>query len=95
MSSSTLHLETDVARSTATTMKNNAGEIETLIKQLQTQINDFVGTNWQGNAAVQFQTEFDTWFQKITTEAGELTTLAGKLETEIQNWEAAAAALGG
>jgi len=95
MSSSTLHLETDVGRQTATTMKNNAQEIETLTKQLQTQINDFVGTNWQGNAAVQFQTEFDTWFNKVTAEAGELTALADKLDTEIQNWEAAAAALGG
>ncbi len=95
MSSQTLHLEPDVARATVKQMKTNAEEIQNLTKQLQTQINDFVGTNWQGNAAVQFQTEFDTWFQKVTQETGELSTLSDTLEKEIQNWEAAASQLGG
>ena len=95
MSGQTLHLEPDVARATVQKMKTNAEEIQTLSKQLQTQINDFVGTNWQGNAAIQFQTEFDGWFQKVSAEATALTTLSDTLETEIQNWEAAAAQLGG
>ena len=95
MTGQTLHLEPDIGKTTATAMKTNAGDIDTLAKQLQAQINDFVGTNWMGNAAVQFQTEFDTWFQKVSTETGELTALADKLIQEIQNWEAAASALGG
>jgi len=95
MSSQTLHLEPEIGRQTATAMKTNAGDIDTLAKQLQAQINDFVGTNWMGNAAVQFQTEFDTWFQKVLNETTELTALADKLTQEIQSWEAAASGLGG
>ena len=95
MSDQTLHLDTGIANSTVTTMKDNATQIEDLTKQLQAKINDFVGSSWQGNAAVQFQTEFDTWFQKVSADASELSTLADKLSTEIQNWEAAAAQLGG
>ncbi len=95
MSSQTLHLEPDVARQTAAALKTNAQDIESLVKKLQTQINDFVGTNWQGNAAVQFQTEFDTWFTKISQETTDLSTLSDTLEKEIQNWEAAASSLGG
>ena len=95
MSDQTLHLDIGIANTTVTTMKDNATQIEDLTKQLQAKINDFVGTNWQGNAAVQFQTEFDTWFNKVTVDTGELTSLADKLSTEIQNWEAAAAQLGG
>ena len=95
MSSQTLHLETEIGRTTATAMTTNAGDIDTLTGQLQAQINDFVGTHWMGQAAVQFQTEFDTWIKKMTAETAELTALAEKLTQEIQNWEAAASALGG
>ena len=95
MSSETLHLEVSVATSTSQTMKNNATEIEEKVKLLQTQINDFVGTHWMGNAAVQFQTEFDTWFSKALAEAGELKELTGRLDREIANWQEAASGLAG
>lgn len=86
----TLLFNTDSGRETGHAMATARGNIETEVNNLKTRVSSLVGAEWQGQAALQFQGEFDTWANQLQTYLETLSNLHSRLETEIQNWEAVA-----
>ena len=91
----TLHMDTEVARKTATALRGLEESLSGEVKQMKGQVNNLVTSHWQGNSATQFDGEFQEWMGKANLEFGELIELASRLEAEIKNWEDAAQSLGG
>jgi WXG100 family type VII secretion target len=86
----TLHFNTAAGRDTAAAMVTARNNIEGDLNNLRTRVSSLVGSEWQGQAAIQFQNEFDTWATQLLTYIETLTNLQTRLDGEIQNWEAVA-----
>ncbi len=86
----TLHFNTDFGRETAAALATANSNIESELTSLKSRVSSLVGTEWQGQSALQFQDEFTTWANQLQSFAETLITLQERLNTEIQNWEAIA-----
>jgi len=64
------------------------------LTSLTNQINQVVGTSWQGNSAVEFQQEFETLRGQIQQQLEALEQLAQALQNEIAQWEDTASRMG-
>jgi len=91
----TLHMDTEVARQTATALRGLEESLRGEVSQMKGRVNNLVSSHWQGNSATQFDGEFQDWMGKANLEFGELIELAQRLDDEISNWETAAQSLGG
>lgn len=91
----TLHFDTDAGRSTVSQLNVSANELQSELSRLTQRVNSMVGSEWIGNSATQFQSEFQNWSQQLNQVMQNLETLRQRLETEIADWEQAAATLGG
>ena len=89
----TLHFETDAGRSTVSQINVSTNELQSQLNTLGQRINSMVGSEWIGNSANQFQSEFQNWSQQLQQVMQNLETLRQRLETEIADWEQAASAL--
>lgn len=86
----TLHFNTDAGRETISAMATASGNIENELTTLKSRVSSLVGSEWQGQSSQQFQDEFTTWANQLHSFLETLSTLQGRLNTEIQNWEAIA-----
>ncbi len=91
----TLHFNTDAGRQAASMMGNCRSNVEAEINNLKSYVNSLVPGDWQGNSAVQFQNEFQTWEGQLRTYLDALSNLQNRLNSEIAAWEATAAQLSG
>ena len=88
----TLRMNTDQARSTASVMQAQHGEIQSALSSLSSSVSTLDG-EWMGNSATQFQTEFSEWRSQLGNLLNVLQELKNRLDAEIAEWEAAAAQL--
>lgn len=90
----TLKMNVPEAQSTAAAIANCASQVQSQLATLRGRVNSMVGSEWQGNSAMQFQSEFQSWDQQLTTLLSQLTDLQQRLNLEIAQWEEAASRLG-
>ena len=64
------------------------------LTSLTGQINQTVGTAWQGNSATEFQQQYETLRSQITQQLETLEQLAQALQNEITQWQETAARMG-
>lgn len=84
---STLHFNTEAGRQMAAALATARGNVETELNSLNGRIGSFVGAEWQGQAAMQFQMEFETWANNLRTQLQTLSDLQNRLNAEIAAWE--------
>ena len=89
----TLHFDTDAGRSTVSQLNVSSNELQSQLNTLSQRVNGMVGSEWIGNSANQFQSEFQNWSQQLQQVMQNLETLRQRLETEIADWEQEASAL--
>lgn len=89
----TLHFDTDAGRATVSQLSTSSNELQSQLNILAQRVNSMVGSEWIGNSATQFQSEFQSWAQQLQQVMQNLDTLRQRLETEIADWEQAASAL--
>ena len=89
----TLHFDTDAGRMTANTIQTASSNLQTEMGNLSNRVNSMVGSEWIGNSASQFQSEFQTWSEQLRNAITQLDTLKQRLDREITEWETAAQAL--
>ncbi|MCL4868728.1 MAG: WXG100 family type VII secretion target [Anaerolineae bacterium] len=89
----TLRFDTDAGRMTAGTITTTCQNLQSEMTSLSNRINSMVGSEWIGNSANQFQSEFQTWSEQLRSCVTNLETLRQRLEREITEWEQAAATL--
>lgn len=85
----TLHMNTDQAHSTATTIRSSASELQASVNTANNSVNSMM-SEWQGNSATQFQGEYEQWRNAANNAIQALESLAGRLEAEISEWESMA-----
>lgn len=84
-----LHFDTDSGRDVLNTINTCATQVRNEMNTVRNKVNNLTGSEWQGNASVEFQQEMQTWVQRLETTLNNLDTLRQKLDREIQEWEAA------
>lgn len=90
----TLKMNVPEAQSTSTAINNCVTQVQTELTTLRGRVNNMVGSAWQSNSANQFQTEFQSWEQQLTTLLNQLSELQQRLNREIAQWEDMARQLG-
>jgi WXG100 family type VII secretion target len=91
----TLKLDTDLARHVHSTMASTYGEFRNNVNTVNASARNLLEGNWEGNSAIEFRDQFDSWYQQVNTNLQMLQELADRLNREIGEWEAAAQRLGG
>jgi uncharacterized protein YukE len=87
-------MDTDVARNVLNHLRTTHGQLLDSIS-LARQQSTSLEQSWISSSASEFQGEFADWEGQINSMASAMETLANQLEFEINEWEAAASALGG
>jgi WXG100 family type VII secretion target len=85
-----LHFNTDVGRDVVNSINTCANQTRSELNTMRNKVSNLTGSEWQGNASVEFQQEVQTWSQRLETTLTTLETIRQKLDREIQEWEAAA-----
>ena len=85
-----LHFNTDVGRDMVNNINTCANQVRSELNTMRNKVDTLTGSEWQGNASVEFQQEMQTWSQRLETTLTNLETIRQKLDREIQEWEAAA-----
>jgi uncharacterized protein YukE len=88
--SSIIHMETEQVYAMARRLQQTSEQIELDCTQLRNQV---MSINWQGPSRDEFVAQFEQVTQKIKLFAEQGMTLSQRVNTEVQEWEAAAAAL--
>lgn len=83
----TLHMETDVARQTQTTLTNMHQQINNQIQTMTNAVATLQNGAWQGNSANEFYNLFQDWRSQANTLLQRLEELNQRLLREIQEWE--------
>lgn len=83
----TLHMETETARNTQSTLNNSHQQIMSMIQSLNNSVNGLQPA-WIGNSATEFYGTFDQWRSQVNTLMDQLQTLSTRLQAEINEWEA-------
>jgi len=92
--SATLKMNVPEARTTSSSIQTSVDQLRTELNNVKNRITSLVGSEWQSNAATQFQQEFQTWEQQLTTLLTSMDELRTRLEREIAEWEQVAERLG-
>ncbi|MCI0732048.1 MAG: WXG100 family type VII secretion target [Chloroflexi bacterium] len=86
----TLHFDTDAGRQTSNLIATTCSNLQSEMNTLGQRVNGMVGSEWQGNSAIEFQGEYQSWSQQLQNIIEQLQTLRQRLDTEIAEWEATA-----
>jgi WXG100 family type VII secretion target len=81
-----LHMDTEVAHATQSTLANESQEISVVLYKMLSQVNK-LQNNWTGNSASQFFQEFAQWHDVMGKMIGEMKTMTKRLQQEIVEWE--------
>lgn len=87
-----LHMETQIARDTQKTITNMQQEIQANHQSISNAVAN-LQPNWMGNSASQFFQEYEQWNSAMSKMIEELANMGTRLQTEISEWEQAAARL--
>ncbi|BAJ64625.1 hypothetical protein ANT_25990 [Anaerolinea thermophila UNI-1] len=82
----TLHMEVETARSTASNMANTYQQLIGLVQSMNSSVNNLQSA-WMGNSATEFFGLYDQWRSSMNTILENLNTMTTKLQTEITEWE--------
>ncbi len=84
----TLHFDVEAGYQTADQLKTFRETMHEQLRALSARINNqFVGMEWQGQAAEAFRTEFNDWANyQLLPQLNALENLETALRTHIQNW---------
>ncbi len=82
----TLHMETDIARSTQSNLMNTHGQLTGMLQSMTGAVNN-LQPSWMGNSATEFFTTYDQWRSQMTSLLEQLSTLGSRLQSEITEWE--------
>ena len=82
----TLHMETDIARSTQSNLLNTHGQLTGMLQSMTGAVNN-LQPSWMGNSATEFFTTYDQWRSQMTSLLEQLSTLGSRLQSEITEWE--------
>ncbi|HPD63501.1 MAG TPA: WXG100 family type VII secretion target [Anaerolineaceae bacterium] len=83
----TLHMETDIARSTQSNIMNTHGQLTGMLQSMTGAVNN-LQPSWLGNSATEFYATYDQWRSQMTGLLEQLNTLGARLQSEIAEWEA-------
>lgn len=79
--------DTDAGRNLVSAIATIQGNLESELAGLESQVNNTIGTSWQGQSATQFQLEIQDWVGRIRAQMSALQDLQGRLNQEIIDWE--------
>ena len=82
----TLHMETDIARSTQSNLMNTHGQLTGMLQSMTGAVNN-LQPSWMGNSATEFFTTYDQWRSQMTSLLEQLSTLGSRLQSEITEWD--------
>ena len=84
----TLHFDIDAGYQTADQIKAFRENVHEQLRTLSARINNqFVGIEWQGQAAEAFRTEYNDWANyQLLPQLNALENLEMALRTQIDNW---------
>ncbi len=85
----TLHMDTEIARSTQNNMVNTYQQLSQLLQSMTSAVNSLQPA-WMGNSATEFFHLYEQWRSGMNTTLENLNTMAAKLQAEIAEWEAMA-----
>jgi WXG100 family type VII secretion target len=89
----TLHMETDVARSTQQALSTKQQSISSDLSTITGSVSN-LRSNWQGNSASQFFQEYEQWNSAMGKMLEELLKMSTRLQAEVDQWEQTASRLG-
>lgn len=90
----TLLMDVETVQATQSKMQQEKEAMLGELTSLTSQINQTVGTAWQGNSATEFQQQYETLRSQITQQLETLEQLAQALQNEITQWQETAARMG-
>jgi len=90
----TLLMDVETVQSAQAKMVQDKASMLEQLNSLTSQINQVVGSAWQGNSAVEFQQQYDTLRGQITQQFDALEQLAQALQNEITQWQDTASRMG-
>ncbi len=90
----TLHMEVDTCRGAQSKMVSVHGDLMSALNAIQSQVNNTVGSAWQGGSATDFQGRFQELYGQIKNQLDALEQLSTNLQTEITQWEQMSQKLG-
>jgi len=90
----TLLMDVDTVQAAQAKMLQNKETMLSELTALTSQINQTVGTAWQGNSATEFQQQYDALRNQITQQLDALEQLAQALQSEITQWNETASRMG-
>lgn len=84
----TLHFDMDAGYQTADQIKAFRDNVHEQLRALSARVNNqFVGGEWQGQAAEAFRTEFNDWANyQLLPQLNALESLEVALRTHVDNW---------
>jgi uncharacterized protein YukE len=87
-------MDVDTVQAAQAKMLQNKETMLSELTALTSQINQTVGTAWQGNSATEFQQQYDALRNQITQQLDALEQLAQALQNEITQWNETASRMG-
>ena len=78
----TLHMETDIARSTQSSMMNTHGQLTGMLQSITGSVNN-LQPSWLGNSATEFYSTYDQWRSQMTSLLDQLNTLSSVSYTHL------------
>lgn len=83
----TLHMDTDVARSTQSAIVNTKNQLDGLLQSMTSSVTGNLQSAWMGNSATEFYGTYDQWQSSMKNILEQLQNLGSRLQTEISEWE--------
>ncbi len=88
----TLHMDTEVARSSQSAMSNTQQQLGSMLQSMTSTVNG-LQSSWMGNSATEFYGTYDQWRTQMTSLLDQLATLSTRLQNEITEWESVSSKL--
>ena len=82
----TLHMETDTARGTQTSLTNTHQQLMSMVQSMNNSVNGLQPA-WIGNSATEFYGTYDQWRSQMNNLLDQLQQLSSRLQAEISEWE--------
>ncbi len=82
----TLHMETEIARSTQSSMVNTHTQLMSMLQSMTSSVSN-LQPSWIGNSATEFYGTYDQWRSQMNSLLEQLTQLNSRLQNEINEWE--------
>jgi uncharacterized protein YukE len=83
---STLHMEVVTATNTQKTLADNYSQLNQLLTSTTSSVNALT-SDWQGASATEFFSEYEICRKNIDSALAVMNDLAGRLKSEIAEWE--------